>query len=208
MIRVARLCALGGLALLGLAGAALAQPAAVPSPAAKAKVGDLPVPIPEIVEGVRECLRVTGPAARIDFRHLRDNGWKIGHRSFEAKTDDKPESGNGDLLYVFGRGQTVLSTRIGPAAVRCRIIARLEDAGQIKTVRNALVEGKVALPFEQAPGHELFKSMMRQRVRNGDFTNVLLTDTHALSLFNSSRTDYPAVSIDVWAMPPVKAKAS
>lgn len=208
MIRAARLCALGGLALLGLAGAGLAQPATVPSPAAKAKVGDLPVPIPEIVEGVRECLRVTSPAARIDFRHLRDNGWKIGHRSFEASTDGKPESGNGDLIYVFGRGQTVLSTRLTPMQARCRIIARLENADQIKAVRNALVEGKVAQPFEQAPGHDLFKDMMRQRVPNGDFTNVLLTSSHALSLFNSSRADYPSVSIDVWAMPPVKAKAT
>lgn len=211
-MRPPRLSSLAGLALLGLAGAALAQPAAtptaVPPAAAKAQVGELAVPIPEIVEGVRECLRVTSPAARIDFRHLRDNGWKIGHRSFEPSTDDKPESGNGDLIYVFGRGQTLLSTRLTPMQARCRIVARLENAGQVKAVRNALVDGKIALPFDQAPGHELFKDTMRKRLPNGDFSNVLLSGSHALTVFDSSRAGFTAVSIDVWAMPPVKAKAS
>lgn len=200
MIRSARLSAIGGLALLAMAGSALAQPAA-PAPAAPAKiVGVDPAKTPEILEAVRECVKVTIGAARIDFRHLRDNGWKIGGRSFQPSTEAKPESGNGDLVFVFGRGNTLLSTRLSPAQARCRIAARVESAGELAALRTALIEGKVAMTFDAAPGHQEFKATMRKRLPDASFENVLLSEDHVFMISTGGKPEQQSLLIDVWAL--------
>jgi hypothetical protein len=206
--RKMRLGMLCGAALLVAAGAAVAQPVTPPQPVRTDKVGDAPASVPEIVEAVRTCAKVTLPAARFDFRHLRDDGWKIGSRSYQLMKDDKPAPGAGELVYVFGRGNTVLSARMTPVQSRCRIVARIADAGQRDVLRAALIEGKVALSFDQAPGHVEFKSAMRERLKGGDLSNILLSDQHVFSLTLNDRPDFMAVTVDVWSLPSAKGNAS
>lgn len=200
MIRTARLGALCGAALL-VAAASPAPPPVVPAKQAPAgAVGDAPAAVPEIVEAVRTCARVTLPAARIDFRHLREDGWKIGNRSFQLLKDSKLGPDAGEVIYVFGRGNAVLATRISPTQARCRIVARVTDRGQIGAVRDGLIDSKLALPFDRAPGHVTFKASMRERLPSRDFVNVLLSDQHVFMLSLQERPDFLAVWVDVWAL--------
>lgn len=186
-----------------------APPPAVPAQQAPAgAVGDAPATVPEIVEAVRTCAQVTLPAARFDFRHLRDNGWKIGSRSFQLMKDNKPAPGAGELVYIFGRGNTVLSARMTPSQSRCRVVARIGEAGERDELRTALIEGKVALSFDQAPGHVEFKSAMRKDLNSDAIRNILLSDQHVFSLTLNQRPDFLAVTVDVWSLPSVRGKAS
>lgn len=200
MIRAVRLGLLGGAALL-LAAASPAPPPVAPVQQAPAgAVGDSPAAVPEIVEAVQTCARVTLPAARIDFRYLRENGWKIGGRSFQLLKDSKLGPDAGELIYVFGRGNSVLATRVSPSQARCRIVARVTGKEQMAAVRTALIGGKIALPFDQAPGHVAFKASMRERLPDSDFSNVLLSGQHVFMLSLQEKPDFLAVWVDVWAL--------
>lgn len=200
MTRTVRLGMLGGAALLVAAASPAPMPVVPVQQAPAGAVGDAPAAVPEIVESVQTCARVTLPGARIDFRHLRENGWKIGNRSFQLLKDSKLGPDAGELIYVFGRGNSVLATRVSPTQARCRIVARVTGKEQIAAVRTALIGGKIALPFDQAPGYVAFKASMRERLPDSDFSNVLLSGQHVFMLSLQEKPDFLAVWVDVWAL--------